>query len=92
MQASEGEPLTLPITLRPREVGGGWRAEIQIGAAWAWGEGETRYQAVTDALHYLAWKLEDLHQDRASLGLGPAADYAALRAWVGEGGGDGSGD
>lgn len=84
--------VTLPITVCPREDGDGWRAEISIGATWAWGEGTTRYQAATDALHYFAWKLEELQHDASRLGPDLAREYADLTAWVEGGAGDGSAD
>lgn len=95
MQTSEGEPLTLPITLRPREEGDGWRAEVDLGGDagyWSWSEGETRYEAVRDALYAMAVEMDVLHQDRTTLGPATAADYAALRAWVGEAKGAGDGN
>jgi len=74
--------VTLPIALRPREGGDGWRAEVSIGGAWVWGEGVTRYAAVEDVLISLADRM-GLLADSDRLGPGPAREYAALRKWAG---------
>lgn len=80
--------LTLPVTLRPREDGDGWRAEIAIGGVWVWGEGVTRYAAVEDVLVSLADRMGLLADDAGHLGRDLAREYAALRAWAGDGDGD----
>ena len=85
--------VTLPITLRPEEgETGRWIADVGMGddsGYFGWGLGDSRYEAVRDLLHSMAVEMGALHQDCASLGPESARDYAALRAWVGEGVGDG---
>ena len=71
------------LTLRVRRDGDYWLAT----ARGQHGTGETRYEAVADLLTALGEYMQLLAGER--LGPGLSREYDALRAWAGEGGGDG---